>query len=157
MKSSQLQSKNSIDLKPSPSGKLPTNDKKEEKKEDKKEDKKEEEIKIDLSKVEPEEETLSNPIRIVPLQKAVMYEIKEQDFEPIVHGRMNGFIILKKKRDDVVSEYDEPVVEEKKENNKEDKKDEKTPQQQNKEGYAQLQEEDDENVPEDFGIDSLNK
>ena len=94
---SSLKKKSSLELNPAPSGPIPNEDV----------DKKEEEIKIDMSKVEPEEEELENPIRILPLQKKFMAEIDTNDFEPIIHGRYSGFVMLKRKRPDVVSVYDE--------------------------------------------------
>ena len=150
IKSGNLGEKNSsIELKPAPSGQIPQEDKKEEKTEEKKED---EEIKIDLSKVEPEEEELVNPIRILPLQRKVIHEINNSDFEPITHERFNGFLMLKKKRPDVVSVYDEPV-EEKKEEKKPDSNANATSTNQPNEGYSALPQEDFE-VPEDFDLDT---
>ena len=149
MKSGNLAGKSSsIDLKPAPSEKLPSNDK-EEKKDENKDEKKEEEIKIDTSKVEPEEEELVNPIRILPLQKKVISELPNSDFEPITHGRYSGFLMLKRKNPDVVSVYDEP---------EEVKKDENVNQNntatnnQPNEGYTSLPQEDFE-IPEDFDLD----
>ena len=114
--------------------------------------KEDEEIKIDLSKVEPEEEELVNPIRILPLQRKVIHEINNSDFEPITHGRFNGFLMLKKKRPDVVSVYDEPV-EEKKEEKKPDNNANATSTNQPNEGYSALPQEDFD-VPEDFDLDT---
>ena len=154
MKSSNLKSSN-IELNPAPSGQIPSNDKEEEKN---KEKEKEEEIKIDMSKVEPEEEELENPIRILPLQRKVIKEIENNDFEPIIHGRYSGFVLLKRKRPDVVSVYDE---EEKKEEEKkpEEKKEEPKKEENanantniNQEGYSSLPQEDFD-IPEDFDID----
>ena len=147
MKSGNIGEKSSsIELKPAPSGNIPAVDK-EEKKEEKKED---EEIKIDLSKVEPEEEELANPVRILPLQRKVINEINNSDFEPITHGRFSGFLMLKKKNPDVVSVYDEPV-EEKKEEKKEDNNTGNT-NQPNAE-YAAIPQDDFE-IPEDFDLDT---
>jgi len=114
IKSSQLE------LNPAPSGKIPENEEKKDEKE------KEEEIKIDTSNVEPDEEELENPIRILPLQRKVIKELDNNDFEPIIHGRYSGFVMLKRKRPDVVSVYDELFQEEKKEEvqKKEEKKEE---------------------------------
>ena len=145
--------KSSIELNPAPSEKLPSNDK-EEKKEGKKDENKEEEIKIDTSKVEPEEEDLVNPIRILPLQKKFISELPNSDFEPITHGRYSGFLMLRRKNPDVVSVYDEP---------QEVKKDEtqnnngNTPANNNQPsaagGYSALPQEDFE-IPEDFDLDN---
>ena len=160
MKSSNLQGKtSSIELKPAPSGKLPTSDDKkeekkeetkDEKKEDNKEEKKDEEIKIDTSKVEPEEEELVNPIRILPLQKKVISELNNNDFEPITHGRYSGFVMLRRKRPDVVSVYDEP--EEVKNEEKKNESNATQNNQTNQGGYAALPEEDFD-IPEDFDLD----
>ena len=97
--SSNLKS-STVELKPAPSGKVPTNEEK---------PKDDEEIKIDLSKVEPEEEELENPIRILPLQKKVISELDKNDFEPMIHGRYSGFVMLKRKRPDVISIYDAEI------------------------------------------------
>ena len=160
MKSSNQGKTSSIELKPAPSGKIPSTDKEEkkeekkdekedEKKDEKKEENKEEEIKIDTSNFEPEEEELTNPIRILPLQKKVISELKNSDFEPITHGRYSGFLMLRKKRPDVVSVYDEPEEVKKEEDKKEENKT-NTPQQ--NEGYTALPQEDFE-IPEDFDLD----
>ena len=146
---SSLKKKSSLELNPAPSGPIPNEDV----------DKKEEEIKIDMSKVEPEEEELENPIRILPLQKKFMAEIDTNDFEPIIHGRYSGFVMLKRKRPDVVSVYDEPEekVEEKKE---EEKKEEPNNANNNananinNQGYSSLPQEDFD-VPEDFDVDKV--
>ena len=152
IKSSGIAGKNSsIDLKPSPSGKIPSTDKEEkneENKGEKKEENKEEEIKIDTSKVEPEEEELTNPIRILPLQRKVIYELNNSDFEPITHGRYSGFLMLKKKRPDVISVYDEPEEVKQEEN----KVEESTNNNQTNGGYMSLPQEDFE-IPEDFDLD----
>ena len=152
IKSSGIAGKNSsIDLKPSPSGKIPSTDKEEkneENKGEKKEENKEEEIKIDTSKVEPEEEELTNPIRILPLQRKVIYELNNSDFEPITHGRYSGFLMLKKKRPDVISVYDEPEEVKQEENKVEDS----TNNNQTNGGYMSLPQEDFE-IPEDFDLD----
>ena len=144
MKSGNLGGKSSsIELKPAPSGKIPSNDK-----EEKKEENKEEENKPEAPK-EPEEEELVNPIRILPLQKKFIEELKNSDFEPITHGRYSGFLMLKKKRPDVVSVYDEPE-----EVKNEEKKNEtnNTNNNQTNEGYTSLPQEDFE-IPEDFDLD----
>ena len=146
---SSLKKKSSLELNPAPSGPIPNEDV----------DKKEEEVKIDMSKVEPEEEELENPIRILPLQKKFMAEIDTNDFEPIIHGRYSGFVMLKRKRPDVVSVYDEPEekVEEKKE---EEKKEEPNNANNNananinNQGYSSLPQEDFD-VPEDFDVDKV--
>jgi 26S proteasome regulatory subunit N2 len=146
---SSLKKKSSLELNPAPSGPIPNEDV----------DKKEEEVKIDMSKVEPEEEELENPIRILPLQKKFMAEIDTNDFEPIIHGRYSGFVMLKRKRPDVVSVYDEPEekVEEKKE---EEKKEEPNNVNNNananinNQGYSSLPQEDFD-VPEDFDVDKV--
>ena len=152
IKSSGIAGKNSsIDLKPSPSGKIPSTDKEEkneENKGEKKEENKEEEIKIDTSKVEPEEEELTNPIRILPLQRKVIYQLNNSDFEPITHGRYSGFLMLKKKRPDVISVYDEPEEVKQEEN----KVEESTNNNQTNGGYMSLPQEDFE-IPEDFDLD----
>ena len=152
IKSSGIAGKNSsIDLKPSPSGKIPSTDKEEkneENKGEKKEENKEEEIKIDTSKVEPEEEELTNPIRILPLQRKVIYQLNNSDFEPITHGRYSGFLMLKKKRPDVISVYDEPEEVKQEENKVEDS----TNNNQTNGGYMSLPQEDFE-IPEDFDLD----
>ena len=152
IKSSGIAGKNSsIDLKPSPSGKIPSTDKEEkneENKGEKKEENKEEEIKIDTSKVEPEEEELTNPIRILPLQRKVIYELNNSDFEPITHGRYSGFLMLQKKRPDVISVYDEPEEVKQEEN----KVEESTNNNQTNGGYMSLPQEDFE-IPEDFDLD----
>ena len=136
----------SVELKAAPSGKISSTDK-EEKKDEKKE---EEEIKIDLSNIEPEEEELANPIRILPLQKKVIRELNNSDFEPITHGRYSGFLMLRKKRPDVVSVYDEPE-EIKEEENKTTNN--PPPQTNTNEGYTPLPQEDFE-IPEDFDLDN---
>ena len=144
MKSGNIGGKSSsIELKPAPSGKIPSNDK-----EEKKEENKEEENKPEAPK-EPEEEELVNPIRILPLQKKVIRELNNSDFEPITHGRYSGFLMLRKKRPDVVSVYDEPE-----EVKKDEKKNEtnNTNNNQTNEGYALLPQEDFE-IPEDFDLD----
>ena len=51
--------------------------------EESKKEEKEEEIKIDTSNVEPDEEELENPIRILPLQKKFIKELNNNDFEPL--------------------------------------------------------------------------
>ena len=147
IKSGNLTEKNSIELKPSPSGPIPTSDK-EEKKDEKKDEKKEEEIKIDTSKVEPEEEEIANPMRILPLQRKVISELPNSDFEPITHGRYSGFLMLRRKRPDVVSVYDEPVEEKKEENKNADT----TNANNTNNGYTALPQEDFE-IPEDFNLD----
>ena len=147
IKSGNLTEKNSIELKPSPSGPIPTSDK-EEKKDEKKDEKKEEEIKIDTSKVEPEEEEIANPMRILPLQRKVISELPNSDFEPITHGRYSGFLMLRRKRPDVVSVYDEPVEEKKEENKNADA----TNANNTNNGYTALPQEDFE-IPEDFNLD----
>ena len=144
MKSGNIGGKSSsIELKPAPSGKIPSNDK-----EEKKEENKEQENKPEAPK-EPEEEELVNPIRILPLQKKFIEELKNSDYEPITHGRYSGFLMLKKKRPDVVSVYDEPE-----EVKKDEKKNEtnNTNNNQTNEGYALLPQEDFE-IPEDFDLD----
>ena len=154
IKSSQLE------LNPAPSGKIPEN----EEKKDEKEKEKEEEIKIDTSNVEPDEEELENPIRILPLQRKVIKELDNNDFEPIIHGRYSGFVMLKRKRPDVVSVYDELFQEEKKEEvqKKEEKKEEEKKEEGKKEennnntngeGYKSLPQEDFD-IPEDFDVDT---
>ena len=151
-KSSQLE------LNPAPSGKIPENEEKKDEKE------KEEEIKIDTSNVEPDEEELENPIRILPLQRKVIKELDNNDFEPIIHGRYSGFVMLKRKRPDVVSVYDELFQEEKKEEvqKKEEKKEEEKKEEGKKEennnntngeGYKSLPQEDFD-IPEDFDVDT---
>ena len=142
----------SIELKPAPSEKLPPSDK-----EEKKDENKEEEIKIDTSKVEPEEEELVNPIRILPLQKKVISELSNSDFEPIIHGRYSGFLMLRRKRPDVVSVYDEPEEVKKDENAGQNNKPTSQPSQNTNqpsagEGYSSLPQEDFE-IPEDFDLD----
>ena len=142
----------SIELKPAPSEKLPPSDK-----EEKKDENKEEEIKIDTSKVEPEEEELVNPIRILPLQKKVISELSNSDFEPITHGRYSGFLMLRRKRPDVVSVYDEPEEVKKDENAGQNNKPTSQPSQNTNqpsagEGYSSLPQEDFE-IPEDFDLD----
>jgi len=109
---SMVEEKSNTNIKPpsqeltaAPGGKIPTSEKEEEKNKENKE--KEEEIKIDTSKVEPEEEELENPIRILPLQRKFMKELDNNDFEPIIHGRYSGFLMLKRKNPNVVSIYDE--------------------------------------------------
>ena len=92
---------------------------------------------------------MTNPIRILPLQKKVISELKNSDFEPITHGRYSGFLMLRKKRPDVVSVYDEPEEVKKEEDKKEENKT-NTPQQ--NEGYTALPQEDFE-IPEDFDLD----
>ena len=157
IKSGNLAGKSSsIDLKPAPSEKLPSNDK-EEKKDENKDEKKEEEIKIDTSKVEPEEEELVNPIRILPLQKKVISELPNSDFEPITHGRYSGFLMLRRKNPDVVSVYDEPLEVKNEENvNQNNNATSNQPNQTNQptvsEGYSALPQEDFE-IPEDFDLD----
>ena len=152
IKSSQLE------LNPAPSGKIPENEEKKDEKE------KEEEIKIDTSNVEPDEEELENPIRILPLQRKVIKELDNNDFEPIIHGRYSGFVMLKRKRPDVVSVYDELFQEEKKEEvqKKEEKKEEEKKEEGKKEennnntngeGYKSLPQEDFD-IPEDFDVDT---
>ena len=154
IKSSQLE------LNPAPSGKIPEN----EEKKDEKEKGKEEEIKIDTSNVEPDEEELENPIRILPLQRKVIKELDNNNFEPIIHGRYSGFVMLKRKRPDVVSVYDELFQEEKKEEvqKKEEKKEEEKKEEGKKEennnntngeGYKSLPQEDFD-IPEDFDVDT---
>ena len=154
IKSSQLE------LNPAPSGKIPEN----EEKKDEKAKEKEEEIKIDTSNVEPDEEELENPIRILPLQRKVIKELDNNDFEPIIHGRYSGFVMLKRKRPDVVSVYDELFQEEKKEEvqKKEEKKEEEKKEEGKKEennnntngeGYKSLPQEDFD-IPEDFDVDT---
>ena len=126
--SSSKMSQSSVELKPAPSGKIPTEEEKKE------EEKKEEEKKEEEKKEEPNEEILNNPIRILPKQKNVIEEILDQDYLPIVKGRLNGFVMLKKKKDDAVADYGEfkevqvmEKHEEKKEDKKEEKKDNYTP------------------------------
>ena len=144
IKSGLADKNSSIELIHAPSEKIPSNDK-----EEKKEENKEEEIKIDTSKVEPEEEELTNPIRILPLQRKFIYELNQSDFEPITHGRYSGFLILRKKRPDVISVYDEPE-----EVKNEEKKVEGSinNNQTNGGGYTALPQEDFE-IPEDFDLD----
>ena len=75
MKSGNIGGKSSsIELKPAPSGKIPSNDK-----EEKKEENKEQENKPEAPK-EPEEEELVNPIRILPLQKIKNQKILKTKF-----------------------------------------------------------------------------
>ena len=144
MKSGNIGGKSSsIELKPAPSGKIPSNDK-----EEKKEENKEEENKPEAPK-EPEEEELVNPIRILPLQKKFIEELKNSDYEPITHGRYSGFLMLKKKRPDVVSIYDEP---EEVKNDEKKKETNNTNNNQTNEGYTSLPQEDFE-IPEDFDLD----
>jgi 26S proteasome regulatory subunit N2 len=139
------------ELHAAPSGPIPSNDKEEEKNKEK-----EEEIKIDMSKVEPEEEELENPIRILPLQRKVIEELKTNDFEPFIHGRYSGFVMLKRKRPDVVSVYDEEEVKKEEEKKPEEKKPEEKKEDNNKdaneEGYKSLPQEDFD-IPEDFDVD----
>ena len=142
---SGLTDKNSSELIHAPSEKIPSNDK-----EEKKEENKEEEIKIDTSKVEPEEEELTNPIRILPLQRKFIYELNQNDFEPITHGRYSGFLILKKKRPDVISVYDEPEEVKNEENKVEGNINNN---QTNAGGYTALPQEDFE-IPEDFDLEN---
>ena len=140
-----------VKLNPAPSGPIPSGDKEEEKSKEK-----EEEIKIDTSKVEPEEEELENPIRILPLQRKVIEELKTNDFEPIIHGRYSGFVMLKRKRPDVVSVYDEEEVKKEEEKKPEEKKPEEKKEDNNnnanEEGYKSLPQEDFD-IPEDFDVD----
>ena len=144
MKSGNIGGKSSsIELKPAPSGKIPSNDK-----EEKKEENKEQENKPEAPK-EPEEEELVNPIRILPLQKKFIEELKDSDYEPITHGRYSGFLMLKKKRPDVVSIYDEP---EEVKNDEKKKETNNTNNNQTNEGYTSLPQEDFE-IPEDFDLD----
>ena len=150
--SSNLKS-STVELKPAPSGKVPTNEEK---------PKDDEEIKIDLSKVEPEEEELENPIRILPLQKKVISELDKNDFEPMIHGRYSGFVMLKRKRPDVISIYDAEIQadEEKKEEKNEEKKEDNANNNNNnqinnggnEEGYRNLPQEDFD-IPEDFDVE----
>lgn len=67
------------ELKPASDEKVPATD----------EGEKKEEKKV----VEPKEEIIINPFRIIPRQRAVIEEIKDQDFEPIINGRLNGFVL----------------------------------------------------------------
>ena len=140
-----------VKLNPAPSGPIPSGDKEEEKSKEK-----EEEIKIDTSKVEPEEEELENPIRILPLQRKVIEELKTNDFEPFIHGRYSGFVMLKRKRPDVVSVYDEEEVKKEEEKKPEEKKPEEKKEDNNnnanEEGYKSLPQEDFD-IPEDFDVD----
>ena len=146
----------SVELKPAPSGKIPTSDKdekKDEKKEENKEEKKDEEIKIDTSKIEPEDEELENPIRILPLQRKVISELPNSDFEPIIHGRYSGFLMLRRKRPDVVSVYDEPEEEKKEENKNTNTNTNINNNNGPNDGYALLPQEDFD-IPEDFDVDT---
>ena len=145
IKSGLADKNSSIELIHAPSEKIPSNDK-----EEKKEENKEEEIKIDTSKVEPEEEELTNPIRILPLQRKFIYELNQNDFEPITHGRYSGFLILKKKRPDVISVYDEPEEVKNEENKVEGNINNN---QTNAGGYTALPQEDFE-IPEDFDLEN---
>ena len=133
----------------------PETNEKDKEKEQEKEKEKEEEIKIDMTNVEPDEEELENPIRILPLQRKVISEINNNDFEPIIHGRYSGFVMLKRKRPDVIAIYDADLEEEKKSEEKkpEEKKDDKPNETKgNEEGYKSVPQEDFD-VPEDFDLD----
>ncbi len=77
--------------------------KEEEKKEEKKEDKKEE--------IEPNEELLQNPCRIIPRQyKYITSMTLNNDFTPIVPKRFTGFLLLKKTNPNVETIYFEDEV-----------------------------------------------
>ena len=137
------------------SGTKPEKQEPSEKEKDKdKEKEKEEEIKIDTTNVEPDEEELENPIRILPLQRKVISELNNNDYEPIIHGRYSGFVMLKKKNPNVIAIYDADFEEEKKEEKKpEEKKDDKPKETKGKdEGYKSLPQEDFD-IPEDFDLD----
>ena len=156
----------SNDLVNAPSGKIPEKEEsknEESKKDDKekeKEKEKEEEIKIDTSNVEPDEVELENPIRILPLQKKFIKELNNNDFEPLIHGRYSGFVMLKRKNPNVISIYDEELIdkaeEKKEEEKKEEKKDEKSnagdTNKGNDDAYKSVPQEDFD-IPEDFDID----
>ena len=117
MKSQTFFNKPSVDLKQAPSGVLPTSEPKDEEKKEKKE----EEIKIT---VEPQEETLNNPIRILPLQRKLITVPKNQTFEQMITGRLNGFVLLKKTKEDSEAEYDEEdkkLIEERRKKEEEEK------------------------------------
>lgn len=62
---------------------------------------------------EPNEETLSNPCRIVPKQMSMVEHIPNQDYIPLLTNRFNGFVILKKVNSDVKPQYfdeEKPVI-----------------------------------------------
>ena len=82
------------------------------------------------------------------MQRKVIYELNNSDFEPITHGRYSGFLMLKKKRPDVISVYDEPEEVKQEEN----KVEESTNNNQTNGGYMSLPQEDFE-IPEDFDLD----
>jgi 26S proteasome regulatory subunit N2 len=71
----------------------------EEKKKEEEDKKKEEEV------PEPNEEVLSNPCRILPKQVSVIERIPNQDYQPLINNRYNGFVLLKKVNENAVPEY----------------------------------------------------
>lgn len=78
-------------------------DKKDEKKEEKNDEKKEE--------VEPNEEVLQNPCRIIPRQyKYITSMTNNNDFTPIVQKRYTGFILLKKTNSSAETVYFEDEI-----------------------------------------------
>lgn len=100
---------------------------------------------------EPEEETLSNPCRILPKQQAVIQMIEGQDYYPIVNRRqLNGYVLLKAMNDNVVPEYFEevPLIEAPKEESKDNKE--------GKDGYQKVNA-DEAEMPEDIEIDDITK
>ena len=84
------------------------------------------------------------------MQKKVISELNNNDFEPITHGRYSGFLMLRRKRPDVVSVYDEP--EEVKNEEKKNESNATQNNQTNQGGYTALPEEDFD-IPEDFDLD----
>ena len=142
--SSSKMSQSSVELKPAPSGKIPSEEEKKE------EVKKEEEKKEEEKKEEPNEEILNNPIRILPKQKSVIEDIEDQDYLPIVKGRLNGFVMLKKKKEDAVADYGEfkevEVMEKKEEKKEEEKKDDYKPIPTSEQDYE---------VPEDIDMGNI--
>ena len=88
------------------------------------------------------------------MQRKVISELNNNDYEPIIHGRYSGFVMLKKKNPNVIAIYDADFEEEKKEEKKpEEKKDDKPKETKGKdEGYKSLPQEDFD-IPEDFDLD----
>ena len=95
-------------------------------------------------------EILNNPIRILPKQKSVIEDIEDQDYLPIVKGRLNGFVMLKKKKEDAVADYGEfkevEVMEKKEEKKEEEKKDDYKPIPTSEQDYE---------VPEDIDMGNI--
>lgn len=124
-------------------------EKEEKEKADKEKEEKEKAVKIE----EPNEEFLSNPIRILPKQKNVINFVQNQDYRVLLSNRFNGFVMLNR-----MNLGSEPVYFEEEVKKEEEKKDEESKTQGDKAaGEYQPVPTNDAEMPEEIDLNAVTK